>query len=243
MSPSGERIEVLRKISLKVPKGQFVTVLGPSGCGKTTLLKLVAGLVVPSFGRILVDQIALTRPSCKLGYVPQAYSLFPWLTVSGNIEYGLRQLGTLARERQNRVDQMLSLVGLVEFRSYYPRSLSGGMQQRVAIARALAPNPDILLMDEPFAALAIEQRQAMQVALQSIWMKTGKTIIFVTHDLSEAIYLSDTVYVMSDRPGSLIGAREIPLPRPREIAAREGPEFFGVYKELVSLTSSSEGFK
>jgi len=214
---SGHRtgLRVFDDITFTVGEGEFVSVIGASGCGKTTVLNLAAGLDAPSGGSILVDGRAVTGPGLDRGVVFQEFALFPWLTVAGNIGFGLKSMGIPAEERKRRVAHFVDLVGLKNFADYYPNRLSGGMRQRVGLGRALAVDPLVLLMDEPFGALDAQTRDAMQNALSEIWLKTRKTVLFITHDIREAIFLSDRVLVLAGRPSQIVLDLPIELPRPR----------------------------
>ena len=211
----GQLITAVKDISLSVTDGRFMSIVGPSGCGKTTLLNIVAGFIATSSGSVLIDGKAISGPGPDRGVVFQSYALFDWLTVRENIEFGPRMAGVKARERAQRADTFLSMVGLRKFANRYPYELSGGMRQRVAIARALANDPEILLMDEPFASLDAQTRELMQEELLKIWETTGKTILFITHSVDEAIYLSTDVAVMSYRPGRIKQMFPVALPYPR----------------------------
>jgi len=206
----------LQRSSLEVAENDFITVLGPSGCGKSTLLRIVAGLDFATTGRVLVDGAPVTGPGADRGMVFQSYTLFPWLTVRQNICFGLREKG-IAEQRQKEVsDHFIHQVGLVGFDSHYPKMLSGGMQQRTALARALANDPKVLLMDEPFGALDHQTRELMQELLLSIWEKHNKTVLFVTHDIDEAIFMANRVVVMSARPGRIKHEERIDFAHPRD---------------------------
>ena len=211
----------VKQTSLTIKAGEFVCLLGPSGCGKSTLLNTVAGYVQPTVGHVTVDGVKVVRPGPDRGMVFQQYSLLPWKTVSENIAFGPRMAGKSRDESSALANTFLALVGLSKFAERYPAELSGGMQQRVGIARALANYPSVLLMDEPFGALDSQTRLMMQENLLSIWTEFGTTVLFVTHDVDEAIFLADRVLVMSASPGQIIGDLEIPLQRPRlpEISA------------------------
>jgi NitT/TauT family transport system ATP-binding protein len=211
----GQLITAVKDVSLLVSDGRFMSIVGPSGCGKTTLLNIVAGFIPAKSGSVLIDGKTVTDPGPDRGVVFQSYALFDWLTVRENIEFGPRMAGIKARERSERTDKFLSMIGLRKFANRYPYELSGGMRQRVAIARALANNPEILLMDEPFASLDAQTRELMQEELLKIWETTGKTILFITHSVDEAIYLSTDVAVMSYRPGRLKKIFQVSLPYPR----------------------------
>ncbi len=198
-----ETVVALDDISLALEEGDFVSIVGPSGCGKSTLLNIIAGFLAPEDGVILVDGIPVTGPSMERGIVFQEYALFPWLTVLGNITYGLESKGMTRRQREGIATRHIERIGLRGFENRFPKDLSGGMKQRVAIARTLACDPDILLLDEPFGALDAQTRELMQDHLLEIWRETGKTVLLVTHDVSEAVYLSQRVVVMTSRPGRI----------------------------------------
>ena len=218
-------LHVLQNIDLKVERGEFIAVVGPSGCGKTTFLRMVAGLEPASSGTILLDGQKLRGPGGNRGFVFQNDSLLPWRTVLANALIGPEVMGQVgAKERQRTLD-LLKLVGLGGFEGYYPRQLSGGMRQRVNLARALAIDPEILLMDEPFASLDAQTREIMQTELMRIWEQGRKTVLFVTHQIDEAVFLSDRVLVFARRPGRLQESLEIKLPRPRQLAIKRNAEF------------------
>ncbi|NHX41559.1 MULTISPECIES: ABC transporter ATP-binding protein [Haloarcula] len=206
----------LRDVSLTISPGEFITVLGPSGCGKTTLLRLVSGLESPTSGDITVAGDPVEGPDPSRGTVFQAYHLFPWLSVQENIGFGLVELGMPDAERRDRVQEMLNLVGLSEFATAYPKELSGGMKQRVGLARALAVDPDILLLDEPFGSVDMQTRRRLQRELLDIWRDTNKTVLFVTHDIEEAVALSDRIVVLSGTPGSVRDTTVVEQSRPRD---------------------------
>ncbi|MEV7171504.1 ABC transporter ATP-binding protein [Streptomyces sp. NPDC093224] len=190
-------------IDLEIRSGEFLVVVGPSGCGKSTLLDLLGGLSAPTAGRILLDGKPVTGPGLDRGIVFQQYALLPWRTALGNVEFGLEATGVPRRERKERAREFLDLVGLGGFEDRHPHQLSGGMRQRVAIARSLAYDPDVLLMDEPFAALDAQTRESLQDELRRIWQRTGKTVVFITHGIEEAVYLGQRVAVMTSRPGRI----------------------------------------
>ncbi|MEV8532004.1 ABC transporter ATP-binding protein [Streptomyces sp. NPDC051211] len=190
-------------IDLEIGSGEFTVVVGPSGCGKSTLLDLLGGLAEPSGGRILLDGRPVTGPGLDRGIVFQQYALLPWRTAQGNVEFGLEATGVPRRQRAARAREFLDLVGLAGFEERHPHELSGGMRQRVAIARSLAYDPDVLLMDEPFAALDAQTRESLQDELRRIWQSTGKTVVFITHGIEEAVYLGQRVAVMTSRPGRI----------------------------------------
>ncbi|MDR1395188.1 MAG: ABC transporter ATP-binding protein [Deltaproteobacteria bacterium] len=215
---------VLKDVSLDVYDGEFLTLVGPSGCGKSTILDLLAGLIPNSGGEILIDGRVITGPAMDRGFVMQAYALFPWLTVQANVEFGLTIKKIPKKERKIISSRYLEMVGLTAFASRYPHELSGGMKQRVAIARALAFDPEVLLMDEPFAALDAQTRETLQDELLELWEKTKKTIVFVTHAIDEAVYLADRIAVMAAGPGRITELVNIKLARPRQ-GSRGSAEF------------------
>lgn len=221
-------LTVLDDISISVGSGEFLCIVGPSGCGKTTLLRIIAGLEKADSGEILIDGIETNEPSPRKGMVFQEFALFPWRTVIKNVEFGIEQLPE--DERKKIAREYIKLVKLDGFEDKYPHELSGGMKQRVAIARALAPDPEILLMDEPFGALDAQTRNLLQVELLEIWEKTKKTIIFVSHNIDEATYLGDRVIVLTSRPGRIKSIHQIELGRPRE---RTGSDFIERRKRIL----------
>ncbi|HEY1363639.1 MAG TPA: ABC transporter ATP-binding protein [Xanthobacteraceae bacterium] len=229
----GKPTSALEPIELMVGDNDFVTILGPSGCGKSTLLRLVAGLDRPSSGRILLDGAAVTGPGPNRGMVFQSYTLFPWLSVADNIAFGLREKGVPAAQRARVVQEWLARVALTGFEHHYPKQLSGGMQQRTAIARALANDPAILLLDEPFGALDNQTRALMQELLLRIWERERKTVLFVTHDIEEAIFLASRVVVMTARPGRIKVEVAIELPHPRHYTIKTSPEFSALKARLT----------
>src|SRR5215210_4118323 len=211
----GAPTRALEPARLEVAENDFITILGPSGCGKSTLLRIVAGLDRPSAGKVLLDGRAVAGPGPDRGMVFQSYTLFPWLTVSENIAFGLREKGVPPGRRGEVVGTYVEKGGLAGFEHHYPKQLSGGMQQRTAIARALANGPRMLLMDEPFGALDHQTRELMQELLLGIWEAERKTVLFVTHDIDEAVFMGSRVVVMSARPGRIKLDREVPLAHPR----------------------------
>ncbi len=228
-------VVALDGISISLEEGEFLSLLGPSGCGKTTALRIVAGFDRPNSGRIMVAGKDMTRvPPNKrdMGMVFQAYSLFPNMSAARNVEYGLKIRGTEKEERAKKVGELLELVGLGHAGDRYPHQLSGGMQQRVAIARALSFDPAILLMDEPFGALDEMTRERLNMELLQIWERSRSTVMFVTHSISEAVFLSTRVVVMSARPGRIAGVVEVDLPQPRSAESREEPRFFELVTEV-----------
>lgn len=246
----GERIEAIRDINLDIEDafspegrdlGEFRVLLGPSGCGKSTVLRLIAGLDRPDTGEVWVNGERVRGPGRDRGMVFQKYTSFPWLTVEENIGYGLRINGVPAEERRRTVARLVEAVGLRGFERAYPSTLSGGMQQRVAIARTLALRPQVMLMDEPFGALDAQTRAAMQQLLLSIWEETANTILFVTHDVDEAVYLADRIYVMSARPGTIIEEIAVPLSRPREPAVKQRREFVELQQYVLACLRRAPG--
>ncbi|RAH99917.1 sulfonate ABC transporter ATP-binding protein [Acuticoccus sediminis] len=238
----GTPTEALSPIDLTVRRNDFVTILGPSGCGKSTLLRIVAGLDTPTAGRVSVAGRVVTGPGPDRGMVFQSYTLFPWLTVADNIAFGLRRKGVPKRRQQETVDFYLDKTGLSGFANHLPRELSGGMQQRVAIARALANDPDILLLDEPFGALDNQTRGLMQELLLKIWEEDQKTVLFVTHDIEEAIFLASRCIVMTARPGRIKADVTIDLGRPRDYHMKTAPELLA-YKEQLTEEIRAEAIK
>ena len=212
---NGEQVQALSDVSLRMENHEFVSIIGPSGCGKSTFLMMVAGLEEPSKGEIKLDGKIIDGPSASQSIVFQEYLLFPWKTVQQNIEFGPVLRKESRKTFQQSCEQLMELVGLTEFKNHFPHELSGGMKQRVAIARALACQPKVLLMDEPFGSLDALTREMLQMELQNIWLKTRCMVLFVTHSISEAIFLADRVVVMSKRPGSIKTVIPIDLERPR----------------------------
>ncbi|MDQ0469554.1 NitT/TauT family transport system ATP-binding protein [Labrys wisconsinensis] len=225
----------LDDVSLTVAQNEFCVIVGPSGCGKSSLLYLAAGLQDVTSGRILLDGREVVEPGPDRGMVFQSYTLFPWLTVRANIEYGPKRRGLPAAERRDIVEHYLAEVGLVAFADHYPAQLSGGMKQRVAIARALANDPAVLLMDEPFGALDSQTRGTMQKLLLRVWERQQKTVLFVTHDIDEALVLGDRVLVMTARPGRIKAEIEVELPRPRSMAQMLEPDFIALKRRILGL--------
>jgi ABC-type nitrate/sulfonate/bicarbonate transport system ATPase subunit len=238
----GADVEAVRGVSFDIVDkpgvGEIVVFLGPSGCGKSTILKAVAGLLPPTAGEILVDGQPVRGPGRERGMVFQQYTSFGWLTVEENVEYGLRLRGVALAERRERTAQILATVGLTQFASRYPKDLSGGMKQRVAIARTLINQPKLLLMDEPFGALDPQTRWEMQGMLIDISRREDNTILFVTHDVAEAVYLADTVYVLSKRPARVLHRIDIPLFTERNLNLKVSPVFRQCEEKLLSLVYS-----
>ena len=228
-------LTALENINLAIKPSEFLCIIGPSGCGKSTLLRLIAGLDDPSSGEILLDGKELRGPSQDRGMVFQEYSLFPWRNVLKNVTFGLEIQGIDKQEQYKIAEEYIELVGLKGFEKRYPYELSGGMKQRVAIARALATEPAILLMDEPFGSVDAQTRNILQEELLEIWMRTKKTILFVTHSVDEAVYLADRVAVVSSRPGCLVKCAKIDIPRPRKRTSVEVNEFRGKLLMWLSL--------
>lgn len=230
-----DKVEVLHDVSFQVTPKEFVAILGPSGCGKTTLLKIVAGLIRATSGQVLIDGTPIHSAGADRGLVFQNYSLFPWLTVRQNIAFGPSLGGVNGRRLRAVVDHYLTAFGLAEFEGFYPSQISGGMQQRVALARTLANEPRILLLDEPFGALDAYTRNSVQDFLSSIICDLDKTILLVTHDISEAIYLADRVIVLSQRPARVIAEMTIDIARPRMRAQTHEPHFQELMKNAYHI--------
>jgi ABC-type nitrate/sulfonate/bicarbonate transport system ATPase subunit len=231
-SSHGETL-ALQATDLDVAENDFVTILGPSGCGKSTLLRIVAGLDEPSSGSVLLDGQRIAGPGADRGMVFQSYTLFPWLTVLDNVCFGLRERGLPRAEQLHIAQGFIAKVGLAGFERHYPKQLSGGMQQRTALARALANGPRMLLMDEPFGALDHQTRELMQELLLSIWEGQRKTVLFVTHDIDEAVFMGSRVVVMSARPGRIKLDRAVPLAHPRHYSVKTAPAFAELKAELM----------
>jgi NitT/TauT family transport system ATP-binding protein len=228
-------VEAVSDVSLHVDPGEFVSIIGPSGCGKSTLLNAVAGFLKPTSGTVLVDGEPVNGPSAERGMVFQQYSLFPWKTVRGNVEFGLKMRGMDRYHREHASRTLLGLAGLLAFEDQYPESLSGGMKQRVGIVRALATGPKVLLLDEPFGALDAQTRVIMQQILTNMWQRLKISVLFVTHDIDEAIFLSDRVYCMTARPGTIKAEIVVPLERPRQQPMMMSSEFLQLRRGLMSL--------
>jgi len=228
----GQEQVILQDINFNVDKGEFLCIVGPSGCGKTTLLRMIAGLDFPTNGRILEEDSEISGPSIERGYVFQQYSLFPWLNVLENVTFGLELKGIEEEERLRKAREYLKMVGLSQAENSYPKELSGGMKQRVAIARSLVNDPHVLLMDEPFSALDVQTRHKLQEELVRIWKEEHKTVIFVTHNVDEAVFLADRVIVLSRNPGKIIKSFQIELTRIRD---RNAPQFLELKKEITGF--------
>ncbi len=228
-------VEAVRDASIHVDPGEFVSIIGPSGCGKSTLLNAVAGFLKPTRGDVAVDGDPVARPSADRGMVFQQYSLFPWKTVRENVEFGLKMKGMERSKRETSSRTLLGLAGLLAFENQYPENLSGGMKQRVGIIRALATGPKVLLLDEPFGSLDAQTRLIMQQILTNMWQRLKTSVLFVTHDIDEAIFLSDRVYCMTARPGTIKAEIAIPLGRPRQQSMMMSSEFLALRRGLMSL--------
>ena len=225
----GRQVLALSDVSLAVADGEFVAIVGPSGCGKTTLLNIVAGLLGYDRGTVSIDGRRIDGPGVERSVVFQHASLLPWRTIAGNVRYGMElQKRFDPATMHERAEYFITLVGLAGFERHYPSELSGGMQQRVNLARALASDPQVLLMDEPFAALDAQTREFMQAELLKIWSQARKTVLFITHQINEAVYLADRVAVMSPRPGTIKGVFEVPFERPRGLSLKRDPRFLKI---------------
>ncbi|MGD1952981.1 MAG: ABC transporter ATP-binding protein [Leptolyngbyaceae cyanobacterium] len=227
--------QVLDSVNLQIKPGELVCLLGPSGCGKSTLLNIIAGFIKPTAGYVMVDQRQVKKPGADRGFVFQQYSLLPWKTTYQNVEFGLKIKGIRISERDDMVGEYLYLVGLGKYRNAYPSQLSGGMQQRASIVRALVNSPSVLLMDEPFAALDAQTRHMMQELLLNIWETLKTTVIFVTHDIEEAVFLGDRIFVMGVQPGRIKAELDIPLARPRHVDDMLTPEFTQLNRQVFEL--------
>jgi NitT/TauT family transport system ATP-binding protein len=230
-----QSVLALDRVSFEVAEKEFAVIVGPSGCGKSSLLYLAAGLLDSTGGEIVVGGTEVDGPGRDRGMVFQAYTLFPWLTVAENVEFGLKRRKLPPAERKQIVAHYLHEVGLDQFAAHYPKQLSGGMKQRVAIARALANDPKVLLMDEPFGALDSQTRSTMQKLLLRVWEHSHKTVLFVTHDVDEAIILGDRVHVMTARPGRMKATVPITIPRPRSLDMMLDPDFIAIKRQIIGL--------
>ncbi len=235
-----EEFVALGDVSLEIRDNEFVTVVGPSGCGKTTLMNILAGLETPTSGQALVDGAPVRGPGPDRGVIFQQYALFPWLTVRKNVEFGLREKGVPSAERKRIADHFIELVGLERFADALPKTLSGGMKQRVAIARAYAVNPSILLMDEPFGAVDALTRVRLQEQLLDTWDQEKRTVLFITHDVDEAVFLANRVIVMAARPGRIAEIVDVALPYPRTEEVRLSPEFAALRNRVWSAVHHQE---
>lgn len=227
-------------VDFEILENEFVCIVGPSGCGKSTLLRMIGGLDDISEGSIILDNRQLTGPGADRGMVFQSYTLFPWMNVEENIRFGLKLKKMPKQEADEIVNKYLELIGLTQFRKCLPKELSGGMKQRVAIARALANSPEVLLMDEPFGALDPQTKANMQLLMRQIWQKERPTIIFITHDIEEAVFLATRVYVMSARPGKIISEVPIYLPYDRNLDLKDTPEFIQLRRKVNNILHSGE---
>jgi len=244
-APDGGRLRVLDDICLQVTAGEFIAIIGASGSGKTTLLRIIAHLIQPSEGTIRIDGQPVRQSGGRVSFVFQRDSLWPWRTVLRNATYGLEIHGMRRDAAERQAQRYLDLVGLSGFESYYPHQLSGGMRQRVNLARALAVEPDVLLMDEPFAQLDAQTREIMQLELTRIWQNTGKTILFVTHQIDEAVFLGDRVVTLTSRPGAIRAITEITLKRPRDIRGKQTDafqHFVGLHWDMIE-SDVMKGFR
>ena len=236
----GRQVLALSDVSLSVADGEFMAIVGPSGCGKTTLLNIVAGLLPYDLGTVAIDGARVHGPGVDRAVVFQHASLLPWRTIAGNVRYGMElQKRFDAATMTARTDQFIKLVGLSGFEKHYPSELSGGMQQRVNLARALACEPAVLLMDEPFAALDAQTREFMQAELLKAWSATRKTVVFITHQINEAVYLADRVTVMSARPGRIKGVFTIPFERPRRLSVKRDPRFLEIEDAIWQMVEEN----
>jgi NitT/TauT family transport system ATP-binding protein len=231
----GRRIDALRDVSFRIDKGQFISIVGASGCGKTTLLRIVDGLTRPTQGQIVIDGRPVSGPGPDRGFVFQHDALFPWRTVLDNVIFGLEVQGKSKREARERAAGLIELVGLSGFEHHFPHELSGGMRQRANLARALTIDPDVLLMDEPFASLDAQTREIMQLELLRVWRSNRKTVLFVTHQIDEAVYLADRVIVMTSRPGRIKAELDVDIERPRSLAVKRTPEFLRLVDEIWQM--------
>ncbi|GHE66425.1 ABC transporter ATP-binding protein [Camelimonas fluminis] len=229
------KVQAVRNVDLTVQPGEFVSLIGPSGCGKSSLLNIAAGFVRPTSGALTVDGVPVTGPGSDRGVVFQQYSLFPWLSVRKNVEFGLRMAGVAKSQRESSARTLLGLAGLLAFENHYPDQLSGGMKQRIGIVRALATSPQVLLMDEPFGALDTQTRTVMQEILTNMWQRFRISVLFITHDIDESVFLSDRIYVMTSRPGRIKAEITVPLPRPRTAAMTQTPAFVDLVNRLKTL--------
>jgi len=240
-------VTALQPTTLNIARNDFVTILGPSGCGKSTLLRIVAGLDRPTTGTVVAAGRPVTGPGVDRGMVFQSYTLFPWLSVRENIAFGLREKGVAEKEKWEIVDSYIDKVGLRGFENHWPKQLSGGMQQRTAIARALANDPRILLLDEPFGALDNQTRALMQELLLGIWEREQKTVLFITHDIEEAVFMASRVVTMTARPGRIKSITPVDLPHPRHYTIKASPEFSALRLKLTeeirseALAAAAEG--
>lgn len=231
--------KAIEDASIDIQDNDFVCIVGPSGCGKSTLLRMLAGLDFPTNGNIIVNDGKVTGPGPDRGMVFQTYTLFPWMSVEDNIKFGLK-LKKMPKDKQEEIaNRYLKIIGLEKFAKSYPKELSGGMKQRVAIARALANQPEVLLMDEPFGALDPHTKSMMQLLMREIWEKEHPTVVFITHDIDEAVFLANKIYVMSARPGRIMKEVNVYLPHKRTLELKDSTEFIKIRKDINSLLYSS----
>lgn len=229
------KTKAIEDVSIDIQDNDFVCIVGPSGCGKSTLLRMLAGLDFATFGKIIVNDRVVTGPGPDRGMVFQTYTLFPWMSVENNIKFGLK-IKKLPKEEQNQIaDRYLEIIGLKKFAKAYPKELSGGMKQRVAIARALANQPEVLLMDEPFGALDPHTKSMMQLLMREIWEKEHPTVVFITHDIDEAIFLANKIYVMSARPGKIMKEINVYLPHKRDLDLKDTADFIQMRKSINEM--------
>ncbi len=233
-SAKGDTV-AMKDVNINILENEFVSIVGPSGCGKSTLLRMVAGLDEVTSGQIVIKDRNIIGPGADRGMVFQAYTLFPWMTVADNIKFGLKLRKIPAKKQEEITDKYLKVIKLEKFRNSYPKELSGGMKQRVAIARALANSPEVLLMDEPFSALDPQTRADMQLLIRQIWQIEKPTIMFVTHDIEEAIFLSSKIYVLTSTPGTVKKEVSVILPYDRELSLKDSERFIQIRKEVNSL--------
>jgi NitT/TauT family transport system ATP-binding protein len=247
---NGQKVDALQNINFDIEDaysregkdiGEFRVLLGPSGCGKSTLLRLIAGLDTADGGDVFVNGQPVHGPGKDRGMVFQKYTSFPWLTVAANIAYGLKINGVPEEKRKETVAQLVKDIGLTGFENAYPETLSGGMQQRVAIARTLALRPAVILMDEPFGALDAQTRSEMQQLLLKVWDETASTILFVTHDVEEAVYLADRIFIMSAHPGTIIEDVQVPFDRPRDLSLKQRNEFHDLQNYVLGMLRRAPG--
>jgi ABC-type nitrate/sulfonate/bicarbonate transport system ATPase subunit len=224
-------LTVIENVTITIPKGKFAAIVGPSGCGKSTLLRMLAGLETATTGEVLANNDRVTAPSPQRMMIFQEHALYPWRTVEENVGFGLELEGVRAKERKNKVNEILEKVGLAGFATYYPSQLSGGMKQRASIARALVMQPEVLLLDEPYGALDAITRVTMQNELVKLWKGSGMTVLLITHDIDEAVYLADTIYVMSPRPARIVKTLHTEQERPRN---RNSNEFITLREEIMN---------
>jgi NitT/TauT family transport system ATP-binding protein len=242
---TGAEVIALKNINLDIKDGEFICIVGPSGCGKTTFLNTVVGLLKPSRGEILLDQKKIEGPGNDRAMVFQNPSLLPWRTVLDNVLYGVELQKQLSTDKKQEAKEFIEMVGLKGYENHYPHELSGGMQQRVNLARALTVNPSLLLLDEPFSALDAQTREFMQGELLRIWSETKKTSLFITHQIDEAVFLADRVFVFGARPGRVVEVIDVNIPRPRNLHVKRSPEFVDLVDHIWSIIekeSSKQGF-